>query len=267
MSKDTRVGACGLKVAFCFNMRKLTQEEFVYRAKEVHGEKYDYSKVEYKKAKEKICIVCHEHGEFWQIADHHLRGRGCPKCGSSNMRTIVYGCGVLDKEDGTPRTYAEKIWRDMIMRCHWEKARNKYPTYANCSVCEDWLFYSNFEKWYKEHYVEGWQLDKDILVKGNKVYSPQTCCFVPQEINKLLNKNLKQRGINPIGVSYVQSKGKYVAYAIKRTVGAFNTPEEAFYAYKEAKEARIREVADKWRDQLDPRVYEAMYNYKVEITD
>lgn len=248
--------------------KKLTQEEFLKKAHEVHGYKYDYSKVKYVNARTKVCIVCPKHGEFWQTADHHSRGRGCPKCSSSNMRIKVYGVGTFDKEDGTPRNHCEKIWRDMLMRCYWQKTRYKFPTYEDCSVCEDWLIFSNFKEWYDKHYVDGWELDKDILVKGNKEYAPDKCCFVPQEINKLLNKNSKQRGLNPIGVCYRQQyKNKYLAFARGRTLGSFKTPEEAFNAYKVTKEEWIKEVADKWKDELEPRVYEAMYNYEVEITD
>lgn len=60
---------------------KLTKEEFIKKAKKIHGDKYDYSKIEYKSAKEKVCIICAEHGEFEQIARNHLQGQGCPMCG------------------------------------------------------------------------------------------------------------------------------------------------------------------------------------------
>jgi predicted nucleic acid-binding Zn-ribbon protein len=58
----------------------LTTEEFIQKAREVHGDKYDYSKVEYKGGLTKVCIICPKHGEFWQIAREHLRGQGCPIC-------------------------------------------------------------------------------------------------------------------------------------------------------------------------------------------
>ena len=61
-------------------MRKLTTEEFIEKARQVHGDKYDYSKVEYKKAQEKVCIICPEHGEFWQKPYNHLNGNNCPEC-------------------------------------------------------------------------------------------------------------------------------------------------------------------------------------------
>ena len=61
-------------------MRKLTTEEFIEKAKKLHGDKYDYSKAEYINAKTKVCIICPEHGDFWQVPDKHLHGHGCPMC-------------------------------------------------------------------------------------------------------------------------------------------------------------------------------------------
>ena len=67
---------------------KSTTEEFVKRAKEIHKNKYDYSRVEYLKAHTKVCIICPEHGEFWQTPNSHLKGSGCPKCGKTNKLTL-----------------------------------------------------------------------------------------------------------------------------------------------------------------------------------
>ena len=117
----------------------------------------------------------------------------------------------------------------------------------------------------------GFQLDKDILVKGNKLYSPDTCLFVPKEINTLLTHRRKDKGLYPVGVSYKPRINRYRAQISKFKkvihLGCFITPEEAFQAYKTAKEAYIKEVAEIYKDQIDPRVYEALMNYQVEITD
>ena len=118
--------------------------------------------------------------------------------------------------------------------------------------------------------MQGWELDKDILIKGNKVYSPETCCFVPQEINCLFTNCKSVRGKYPIGVTKTVN-GKYKARINKNgdriDLGLFDTPEEAFQVYKIAKELHIKEVADKWRGQITEPCYEAMYAYEVEITD
>ena len=71
---------------------KKTKEEFIAKAKLVHGDKYDYSKVEYVGALTKVCIICPKHGEFWQEANSHLRGQGCPKCGVENHRKNKLSC-------------------------------------------------------------------------------------------------------------------------------------------------------------------------------
>ncbi len=155
-------------------------------------------------------------------------------------------------------------WKRMITRCFM---------YKNTSVCEEWCNFQNFAKWFEENYnpetMEGWQLDKDILVKNNRVYSPDTCCFVPQEINCLFVRHFSTRGSLPIGVR--KSGNKFCAvFKIKNIsnyLGTFDTKEEAFQAYKTAKEKNIKEIADEWRNKINLKVYKAMYNYQVEITD
>ena len=114
------------------------------------------------------------------------------------------------------------------------------------------------------------ELDKDILNKGNKVYSPDTCVYVPQSINSLFTKSDKVRGEYPIGV--YKQKDKYVAQLNKGNgkqiyLGSYSTPEEAFQAYKQAKEEYIKEVANEYKDKIPYRLYEALMNYEVEIDD
>ena len=250
--------------------KRLTTEEFVRKAREAHGDKYDYSKVDYKTNKDKVCIICPEHGEFWQTPNRHLSDDGCPLCNFAKRRTGVYGVGVFDKKLGEDNLPSEKIWRKVMNRCYSDKFKARNKSYKEVSIYEEWLTYSNFKEWFDKHYIAGWELDKDILVKGNKTYSPSTCCFVPSRINTLFTNCKRSRGVYPIGVSYCKDE-RFVAYLDmdkkRRHLGSFDTPKEAFQAYKVAKEAYIKEVADKWKDQLEPRVYEAMYNYKVEITD
>jgi hypothetical protein len=118
---------------------------------------------------------------------------------------------------------------------------------------------------------EGFCLDKDILSKGVKEYSEQNCVFVPQEINKLLNKHKIHRGEYPIGVSKYKDKRFMAGFSgngiRNNCLGYFDTPEEAFAAYKTAKEQYVKTVAEKWKHKIDPRVYQAMLNYQVNVTD
>ena len=165
----------------------------------------------------------------------------------------------------------------MLMRCYSAKYQEKHPSYKGCYVCNEWLYYHNFKKWYDENYYEidgkTSQLDKDILVKNNKVYSPNTCVFVPQFINTLFTK--KHRGELPIGVSYHKYSKKYkVQLSVYKNgkstlkyLGYYNTANEAFEVYKQAKEDYIKEVADEYKDRIPVKLYEATYEYEVNIND
>lgn len=193
------------------------------------------------------------------------------------LSPTVRGVGILgdvtERLQGVDFT-AYRAWVMMLDRCYSDIAQNKRPTYKDCTVSENFKYFQFFLKWCNNQIGfgnEGWQLDKDILVKGNKIYSPETCCFVPPEINGLFIKSNNTRGNNPLGVSFQKSLKKFSSYirikGKRHTIGYYNTPEEAFYAYKQAKEAYIKEVANKWKDQIDIKVYEALMNYEVEITD
>lgn len=176
----------------------------------------------------------------------------------------VYRCSVNGK---VTKEYV--YWNSMIERGYSIIYKNKFPAYKEVTVYKEWHNFQVFGDWFKENHIKEFALDKDILLKGNKIYSPETCCFVPQEINNLFIKRLRGRGKYPIGVSL--NKGKYFSEIscgnTRISLGYFDTPQEAFQAYKTAKEAYIKEVADKWRGQITEQVYEAMYNYKVEIDD
>ena len=203
-------------------------------------------------------------------------------CRSPYCKT-VYGHGYIG--EGKYKTgYADAThtkqytcWRSMIQRCYSEKYHKKKPTYKDCEVCEEWLNFQNFAKWYDENYYqidnEQMSLDKDILHKGNKIYSPDNCVFVDNRINSLFTKSNKVRGDTPIGVKHNGNKFTSMCSIIKDNIpkdihiGTFNTPEEAFYAYKQFKEKYIKQVADFYKDKIPNKLYNAMYNYEVEITD
>lgn len=262
--------------------RKKTQEEVIARFREVHGDKFDYSKVEYENMGTKVYIICHEkdkngneHGGFWQEPRMHLSGHGCNKCSIQKHMTDMVFCGVIDKRgiDSESDKKPHQHWKEMIKRCYDPNNLKRHPTYNDCYVCDEWLVYSNFKSWFDENYVGGHELDKDILVKGNKVYSPDTCCFIPHEINTLLLKRQNARGDYPIGVYYDKTRNKYASGLNIRgkrfTLGRFLTPEEAFQAYKNAKEACIKKIANEYYSdgRITKRVYDALMRYEVEITD
>ncbi|OMH22071.1 hypothetical protein AC231_05460 [Clostridium pasteurianum] len=171
---------------------------------------------------------------------------------------------------------AYHTWYNMLTRCYNEKWQEKYPTYKGCIVCEEWHNYQVFSKWfYKNYYeIEGHRmdLDKDILIKGNKIYSPETSIFVPHCINALFIKKDANRGQLPIGVNVAPS-GKYYSLCSNIhnkkpiRIGLYDNIEEAFYAYKHYKENLIKQIADEYKDEIPKRLYDALYKYEVEITD
>ena len=114
-------------------------------------------------------------------------------------------------------------------------------------------------------------IDKDILYKNNKIYSPSTCIIIPQNINKLFCKSNTIRGELPIGITYNTKRNVYMAYMYANNkhkyLGWANNSQDAFILYKIAKEQHIKEMADKYKDQIPQKVYDAMYNYQVDITD
>jgi len=193
-------------------------------------------------------------------------------------RSLVHGVGINDWAGDVTlngkniREY--ELWIAMLKRCFSKNYKEQRPTYNGVTCCQEWLSMRSFIKdvsQMKGYGVEGWQLDKDILVKGNKIYSKETCCFVPLEINSLLVNGRKLRGEWPIGVSFHKRDHRFRAQVAtgkeRKHLGYFNTAEEAFQAYKTAKEAHIKAVATKWKDQLDERVYQALINYTVSIDD
>ena len=167
------------------------------------------------------------------------------------------------------------LWKSMLERCYSTALKKRYPTYEYCKVSENFKYYEYFYEWCNKQIGfnnKGWHLDKDLLVKGNKVYSESTCVFLPAEINSLLTKSDKIRGKHPIGVSWNKRDEVFVAKVKKSKgkseyLGLFNTELEAFNSYKTAKESFIKEQAEKWKSQIDVRAYNALMNYQVEMDD
>lgn len=173
-------------------------------------------------------------------------------------------------------TKAYDTWYQMFQRCYAPRSKTVAPSYYNiCSVCDEWHNFQVFAEWfYKDTYrKEDWHLDKDLLVKGNKVYSPSTCCFVPSDINAAFIKSDKARGEFPIGVSFSScNRGDYIAYCnigdgITTRLGRYHCPDLAFYAYKLCKENYLVLLAEEYKDVLDNKVYNALRIYKVEKED
>jgi hypothetical protein len=163
-------------------------------------------------------------------------------------------------------------WQRMFVRCYDEKYQDRHPTYIGCSVAEEWHNFQNFAKWYDDNFYqiegENMHLDKDILVKGNKVYSSETCIFVPKPINTLFIKSATNKNELPTGVWFSSEKKRYIAQCDNkinksRYIGAFKTPEEAYHAYKFFKQNYIKQVAEDYKDKIPEKLYDAMLNYQI----
>lgn len=199
---------------------------------------------------------------------------------------VIYGVGIVgnkyitvDENSKSTKEYA--IWYHILQRCFDEKWKEKRPWYKDIKCCDEWLYYPNFYDWLHnqpnfDKWYEGkrWAIEKDILVKGNKVYSPDTCCLVPQNVNCLFLKREAERGKYPIGVR--DTKDGFVAVCRNPfldksiEIGSYSTPEKAFYfGYKPYKEDIIKQVAkiEFESGNITEKCYNAMMNYKVEIDD
>lgn len=242
-------------------MIKLTVGDFVRKAIEIHGNKYDYSKADYVNSQTKVCIICPIHGEFWQTPNNHVNlKQGCSRCFHESVKRPVYGVGINDT-NFVFETKDYKIWRNMLERCYCEKTQNKYPTYKGCEVCEEWKLFSNFKKWFRDNYVEGWELDKDILSINNKIYSTETCCFVPREINSLLRRS----NVNKFVGIYPTKTGKYFSTirveGKQKRLGVFNSFDEAKNARDNVFRDKLDKIISKYIGVMPKHVIDACLAY------
>lgn len=196
----------------------------------------------------------------------------------------VYGVGYLGEGErytslnGKP-SVVYKSWNHMLERCYDDKYKQKYPTYNDSCVDDYWHNFYNFILWHKCNYYkvenERMCLDKDILTKGNKIYSEKNCIYVPNNINVLFTKSNSLRGELPIGVTYHKKSNKYRSQCNiftngkykRKHIGLYENVEDAFNSYKHIKEKVIKDVAEYYKTQIPKKLYNAMYNYEVEITD
>lgn len=190
---------------------------------------------------------------------------------------VMYGVGYHGLLYTNSNEESYNRWHWMMNRCYSDAIHELQLQYTGCSVCKEWWNYSNYKLWYDEHrtsikaFGEAFEMDKDILIKGNKVYSPETVCFVPKIINSLFTNGRENRGDYPLGVYYDKEKKKYVAnmsFGGKNIkLGTFATVEGAFNKYKVYKEELIKKIAEQYKGKIEDKIYQAMMNWKIEITD
>lgn len=178
------------------------------------------------------------------------------------MRSPLLGVGINDAPYMTEMIVNNKRikcpfyqkWSHMITRCYCEKYLSKKLTYKGCSITKEWLLFSNFKKWMIKQEWKGKELDKDLLVQGNKIYSPETCLMVTREINLLISDNLAAKGKYPTGVHLKKKNNKFQARCsvdgIRKSLGYYDTAQEAELVYKEFKSKLILEAALKQQEPL-----------------
>ena len=193
------------------------------------------------------------------------------------VKATVFGVGYNDVDFkikfGGVVVWQYLVWRAMLGRCFSEVCKAKQPAYRDVSCCDTWLYFGNFLEWANKEVGYsgkpiGMQLDKDILTSGNKIYSPENCCFVPKAVNCLLTSCETARGEWPVGVSLYKQTGRFVSNLNRGgklcSLGYYTTPEEAFAAYKIAKEAQIKLVALQHKAALKPAAFESLMNWEIE---
>lgn len=187
-------------------------------------------------------------------ADYHVH----KTANINGKRKIIWVCPIYT------------IWHSMLVRCYDLKFQKRNPSYQECSCVPEWLYFSKFKAWAETQDWEGKQLDKDLIVRGNKVYGPENCVFVSPKINGFLTERLALRGDCPIGVHFEKKRNQYKAncWSVEtgknKSLGYYKTPEEAHKAWLAFKLEQARILA---AEQTDERVAKALVfryeNYEI----
>lgn len=188
------------------------------------------------------------------------------------------GVGDFRPNIGVKNSKEYSTWKNMLRRCYDQSFQEKSPNYIGCSVAPEWHNFQNFAGWVTDHknWNKGYQLDKDLKIIDNKIYSPETCTLIPSQINSLLLDNANGRGDFAIGVCWDKSNKKYIASCNlfnvggqrgKKKLGYFETEQEAFFAYKKAKEENVKFVANLHKDEICIDIYNNLLNWEVTIPE
>ena len=176
---------------------------------------------------------------------------------------LVFGVGINDAEYHTQkhiqvngrnvlvwRCPFYETWYQMLRRCYSKILHQKRPSYRDCQTCDEWLLFSNFKKWMETQDWRGKHLDKDLLVEGNKVYSPETSLFVDAIVNTFIIDRSLDRGDYMLGVHLDKRSGKFAArcnnpFTGKREwLGRFTDELEGHLAWKARKHELACQLAD-----------------------
>ena len=187
---------------------------------------------------------------------------------SIDRRKAISGVGANDAHYATNpivndkqiRDPAYQAWGSILVRAYSQKYHAARPTYSDVTVCKDWHSFSAFRAWWLDNYKEGWQLDKDLLVPGNREYSPDACIYIPSMLNAFTVDCGAVRGGLPIGVSFCNRTGKYQSHCSnpitgkRHGLGYFTTPDAAHEAWIKCKLELAAQLKPEM-DAIDKRIY------------
>lgn len=231
------------------------------------------------------CVVIEYRGYDQILIEHQDRYRHRDTVESNQLRSGkvknpyqkttfgvgFFGCGPNRASANGKMTPAYKTWRNMMRRSYCSEFQAETPTYDGCSVADEWHDFQNFAEWYyaqPNNSIPGFDLDKDLTIVGNKVYSRKSCSILPKDINTLLMDCGSRRGSLPQGVSFSKEKGLYLAQVkidgATKYLGRFADPASAREAYVKSKTHNIRRVAAKYQPVLPPQVYENLMSWTLQ---
>lgn len=183
------------------------------------------------------------------------------------MSKLTYGIGFNSKGKHKADSLAYKTWWHMFRHCY---SPEHHTGQTGCAVDDRWLDFQDFADWFYDNPYSNprYRLNKDLLVPNNKAYGPDTCCFVPQELNKLLTSPASARGDYPQGVYLHKLSSKFIARVSvggkQKTIGYYNTPQDAYKAHKLAKEMYVKRMALEWQDHIADNVFDALMNWELD---
>lgn len=230
--------------------------------------------IRYDNSKNVLIEFQDSHRHRMVTASTHIRSGSVKNPYQPSVVNVGYvGVGKHIASVGVKSTPEYMLWKQMIYRCYDSLYHNRQPTYVDCTVCSEWLNFQNFAEWLstQKNYREGYELDKDLVIKGNKQYSPAACRFIPKKLNVILNNCGASRGKYPVGVYFNKNERRFAA-AIringkKKGLGYFDSVTEAHKVYVKAKEDYVKSEAQRFKGEIDDDVFNALMSWTVEASN
>lgn len=230
--------------------------------------------VNYINNKRVLVEFCDEYKyQYWTTYINFINGRLTNPYEPRSSRGL-YGYIGVGKYNSKKDYIAYGKWKGILQRCFNSQKYYSTLSYNECVVSKEWLNFQNFAEWYYQNVYlcdESLCVDKDILYHNNKEYSAEKCLLVPLKINLIFVKEKSDRGNLPIGVQKCHIKNKFISTlsidSCTKYLGIFDTPEDAFQAYKTSKEAYIKQLADTYKEIIPDYLYDILYHYEVQKDD